>query len=345
MKDIILKNHKSSFIGVLIFFTIFITSQSFKFLENKNGTEDEKFVPYKRVIPGSKISFDMVPVKGGKFLMGSPPDEAGRKEDEGPVHTVEVSPFWMGKYEITWDEYELFVYPQMQKELLEQASTDFNIPVDAISSPTPPYVDMSFGMGKAGFPAINMTQYAALSYCKWLSNLTGEFYRLPTEAEWEYACRAGGQTAYSFGNDPSQLNENAWFYENSNGGYQKVGTMKPNSFGLHDLHGNVAEWTLDQYLPQYQGTNGKVKSNPWVKTTKLYPHSVRGGSWDDDPEDLRSAARKASNPKWKQRDPQIPKSNWWMTDASFLGFRIVRPLVKPSPEEIEAYFSKPIKDI
>ena len=91
--------------------------------------------------------------------------------------------------------------------------------------------------------------------------------------------------------------------------------------------------------------NGQTRSNPWVRPNDLYPHVVRGGSWDDDPEDLRSAARLASNSNWKQRDPQIPKSNWWMTDASFLGFRIVRPLNKPSQEEIDAYFADPIPDL
>jgi formylglycine-generating enzyme required for sulfatase activity len=204
---------------------------------------------------------------------------------------------------------------------------------------------MSFGMGKAGFPAINMTQYAALGYCKWLTSKTGQFHRLPTEAEWEYACRAGTNTAYSFGDDPSLLDEHAWFYENSNGTYQKVGNKKPNPWGLHDMHGNVAEWTLDQYLPDYYAFEGRSTENPWAVPTTLYPRVVRGGSWDDDPEELRSAARRGSIAKWKQRDPQIPKSNWWQTDAPFLGFRLVRPLKQPTKEEIEQYFALPLKDI
>jgi formylglycine-generating enzyme required for sulfatase activity len=300
------------------------------------------FSSYTESIPGSAVSFEMIAVPGGQFIMGSPQDEPGRKEDEGPAHPVEIAPFWMGKHEITWEEFELFVYPEMSKETTEQLAS---AKVDGVTQPTPPFVDMSFGMGKNGYPAINMTQYAALSYCKWLTALTGDFYRLPTEAEWEYACRAGAATAYSFGDDPSTMEEYAWYFENSDGAYQKVGTKKANPWGLHDMHGNVAEWTLDEYLPAYQAEEGEVKKDPWIKPSKLYPHVVRGGSWDDDPEDIRSAARRASSPNWKQRDPQIPKSNWWMTDASFLGFRIVRPLHQPSPEEIAAYFNEPIPDL
>lgn len=300
------------------------------------------FSSYTQTIPGSAIGFEMIPVPGGKFVMGSPQDEPDRKEDEGPIHSVEISPFWMGKHEITWEEFDLFVYPEMSKETTQQLAS---AKIDGITQPTPPFVDMSFGMGKKGYPAINMTQYAALSYCKWLTALTGDFYRLPTEAEWEYACRAGTTTAYSFGDDPLMLDEYAWYYENSDGAYQKVGTKKANRWGLHDMHGNVAEWTLDEYLPAYQTEAAEAGQDPWVKSDKLYPQVVRGGSWDDDPEDLRSASRRPSHPNWKQRDPQIPKSNWWMTDASFLGFRIVRPLHQPSPEEMAAYFNDPIPDL
>lgn len=315
------------------------------------GSQDERFTKdqlsssfsaYTQTIPGSDVSFDMVPIPGGLFTMGSSQDEPNRKEDEEPVHSVELSPFWMGRHEITWEEFELFVYPEMSKETTQHLAS---AEIDGVTQPTPPFVDMSFGMGKKGYPAINMTQYAALSYCKWLTALTGDFYRLPTEAEWEYASRAGTTTAYSFGDDPTMLDEYAWYFENSDGAYQKVGTKKTNPWGLHDMHGNVAEWTLDEYLPAYPGQEKDVKKDPWVKPSKLYPHVVRGGSWDDDPEDLRSAARRASHPNWKQRDPQIPKSNWWMTDASFLGFRIVRPLNPPSAEEIATYFNEPIPDL
>jgi formylglycine-generating enzyme required for sulfatase activity len=111
------------------------------------------------------------------------------------------------------------------------------------------------------------------------------------------------------------------------------------------MHGNVAEWTYDQYIPDfYAQAAGGTASNPVARPTKLYPHAVRGGSWDDDADRLRSAARRASNPKWKQRDPQIPRSDWWMTNASFVGFRVVRPLKQPSKEEIAKYWLEAIKD-
>jgi formylglycine-generating enzyme required for sulfatase activity len=193
---------------------------------------------------------------------------------------------------------------------------------------------MTFVMGKEGFPAICMTQLAAKTYCQWLSAKTGRYYRLPTEAEWEYACRAGTKTVYSFGDDPEMLGDYAWSFDNAEDAYHKVGLKKPNPWGLHDMHGNVAEWTLDQYIPDYYGQfAGKATKNPWPVPAKLYPQAVRGGSWDDDPENLRSAARRGSHKDWKQQDPQLPQSIWYFTDALFLGFRVVRPLVPPADAE------------
>jgi formylglycine-generating enzyme required for sulfatase activity len=194
---------------------------------------------------------------------------------------------------------------------------------------------MSFGMGQEGFPAIAMTEHGALKYCQWLSAQTGHFYRLPTEAEWEYACRAGTTTAYSFGNEPALLRDYAWFFENSPNGYQKVGQKKPNPWGLHDMHGNVVEWVLDQFDPgTYATWSSQGVANPWQRPRTLYPHTVRGGSWDDNPEDLRSAARRGSKESWKQQDPQLPKSIWYHTDTKWLGFRLCRPLRIPTPEEM-----------
>ncbi len=303
----------------------------------------QPFTSYTEAVSGTRIRLEMVAVKGGVATIGSPGKEPGRKDDEGPVHSVELDAFWMGKYEITWDQYELFVYPAISEELNARANKNRG-KVDAVTSPTPPFTDMSFGMGKAGYPAVNMTQYAALAYCKWLTEKTGHFYRLPTEAEWEYACRAGSGEAYSFGNDKNQLAEYAWYSKNSNEKYHKAGTKKPNAWGLYDMHGNVAEWTLDQYLPDFYKTPESVKRNAWAKPATLYPRVVRGGSWDDDAEDLRCAARLPSEASWKLRDPQIPKSDWWNTDASFVGFRVVRPLKQPSAEEIAQYFARQPQD-
>ena len=302
------------------------------------------FQSYRDTIPGTTISFEMIAIPGGKFLMGSPQNEKGRRQNESPLHSVGIDSFWIGKYEITWDEYEVFVYPELAKQSKVFDQENKYVKVDAVTQPTPPYEDMSFGMGKNGYPAVNMTQYAALMYCKWLTAKTGHFYRLPTEAEWEYACRAGSKTAYSFGDDVGQLNEYAWYNKNSSEKYHKVGTKKPNNWGLYDMHGNVAEWTLDQYIPDFYSSLKETTSNPWANPDKLYPRTVRGGSWSDEASELRSAGRIGSEPKWKERDPQIPKSDWWNTDASFVGFRIMRPLKDPSPAEIAKYYAAPLKD-
>ena len=300
------------------------------------ATTPAEMKPYTDVIANGDVSFDLVPVPGGKFLMGSPDGEASRKDDEGPQHEVEIEPFWMGKCEVTWDEYEVWMFNLdiQRRELNKVEPTDREKQSDAVTRPTKPYTDMTFGMGKEGYPAICMTQLAAKTYCKWLSAKTGRYYRLPTEAEWEYACRAGTKSAYSFGDEADKLADYAWNFDNSEEKYHKVGGKKPNPWGLHDMHGNVAEWTLDQYIPDYyQQFAGKIAKEPLAIPNRLYPQAVRGGSWDDDPEAMRSSARRGSNKDWKQQDPQLPQSIWYFTDALFLGFRVVRPLVEPSEAE------------
>ncbi|MEW4453519.1 SUMF1/EgtB/PvdO family nonheme iron enzyme [Bremerella sp. JC817] len=302
---------------------------------------------YKNTIPITEVDYEMIAIPGGKFVMGSPEGEELRRPEEGPQTSVEVSPFWMGKCEVTWDEYEPFMITQVDRRKdgsrIDYDTTKHTI-VDAVSQPTPPYTEMSFGMGQHGYPAISMTQHAANKYCQWLSAQTGHFYRLPTEAEWEYACRAGTETAYSFGDDPDKLKEFGWFYDNANEKYQKVGLKKPNPWGLHDMHGNVMEWCADQYVPDYFAKIKDSTKNPFIKPTTLYPRSVRGGGWDDDPDRLRSAARRGSDASWKQQDPQLPKSVWYHTNAQQLGFRIVRPVEIPTPEEMYFYWNS-AKDV
>jgi len=317
-----------------------------KIVSTTKVTAEADMKAYKEKIPSTRVSFEMLPIPGGPFTMGSPATEANRKDDEGPQVEVKISPFWMGKCEVTWNEYELFMYPEETKRFQSIMGDKTEYPLaDAVSSPTKPYVEMSFGMGKDGYPAISMTQHAANKYCEWLSARTGHFYRLPTEAEWEYACRAGTTTTYSWGDSLDGLDAHAWHADNSDFKYQKVGRKKPNPWGLHDMHGNVTEWVLDQYVADTYGTLsalGEV-SDPWIKATTPYPHSARGGSWDDFPEMLRSAVRRGSAPAWKEQDPQLPKSIWYLTDAQFLGFRVVRPLEVVSPLELSKYWTNGVE--
>lgn len=307
-------------------------------LERKNYTEkttshkiDENT---KQKIPLT-AKFDMVYVPGGEFLMGSPETEPGRDLNEGPQHKVKVGNFWMAKCEVTWDELDLFWY---DAEFL--VSNDIGakkLGPDAVTRPTNTFVDETYEHGREGHPALCMTHHFAMAYCNWLSKKTGRAYRLPTEAEWEYAARGGkGDTAYSFGNDPKPLEDYAWFKDNSKdeenfpqkqkGCTHKVGTRKPNSFGIHDLYGNVAEWTLDQFDPKaYEKfAANKLSLKPvTLPTDQKWSHVIRGGSWADKADRCRSAARRFSDKTWMKWDPQEPQSIWWLTRMDVVGFRVV----------------------
>ena len=299
--------------------------------------------PYGEPLEHTDVVIDMVPIPGGEFVMGSPQSEPERGEDEGPQHVVKIDPFWMGRCEVTWEQYDVWNerLDAIRRKIFRKKETPRDQVADAVTRPTPPYTDMSFGMGKRQHPAICMTQHAARKYCEWLSAKTGRYYRLPTEAEWEYACRAGTTTAWSFGDDPSVIGEYAWYIDNSDFNYHPVGGKKPNSWGLHDMHGNVSEWVLDQYAADtYQSAAGTSRSNPLVIPTTLYPRTVRGGHYEDFAEQLRSAERVASSKEWKEQDPQLPQSIWYHTDALGVGFRVVRPFPEPTVEERKSRWDK-----
>ena len=272
-------------------------------------------------IPGTTVTFEMVPLPGGTYQRGSTALEPGRKDDEGPGHQVTVGPFLIGRREVTWNEFDAFFYRERRRLPPGQKPEG----ADAITGPTPPYADEAHDFGKGNQPVMSITHHAASEYARWLSTKTGRKYRLPTEAEWEYACRAGVTTAYSFGADPKDLGAHAWFEANADGRPHPGGRKQPNAWGLYDVHGNVAEWTADLYKPDaYATVKSKVRS-PFVDPgQELYPHVARGGSWDDDAVDLRCAARRWSSEEWNRRDPQMPKSIWWLTDGTSVGFRIVR---------------------
>lgn len=288
--------------------------------------------PYTESLAGSNVKFDMVPIPGGTFMMGSPAAEARLSPDEGPQHLVKIRPFWMGKTEVTWNEYDRFAFAvgiNKSAGTSHPPESESEKMADAITRPTPPYADPTFGFGHDGYPAISMTHHAAMEYTRWLSARTGKTYRLPTEAEWEYACRAGAKTAFSFGDDAGKLDGEAWFDKNSGAHPHPVGQKKPNAWGLLDINGNVAEWVLDLYDKDYYKSFAPLipaDSPVLLPTEKEYPYVVRGGSWADGAASLRCAARKESNENWSKQDPQLPQSIWWHTDVTFVGFRIVRPL-------------------
>jgi formylglycine-generating enzyme required for sulfatase activity len=296
--------------------------------------------PFTETIPGTEIKFEMIPIPGGTFEIGSPPGAEKGKDDDpliqvspGPQHPVQIAPLWVGKYEVTWEEYDQFAFALDLKkkarenvDLSKQPETEKKS--DAVTRPTPPYADETFGFGRNGQPTICITHHAAMEYCRWLSAKTGKVYRLPTEAEWEYACRAGTKTVYSWGDDPAPLEEYAWCVNNAERP-MKIGKKKPNPWGLYDMHGNVAEWCLDHFVADTYKQYPTDKPTPGpviLPDAKEYPYVARGGSWDDDPDKLGSAVRRGSEKEWSVQDPQRPQSIWWHTNATFVGFRIVRPL-------------------
>jgi formylglycine-generating enzyme required for sulfatase activity len=315
--------------------------------------EGRWLVPYEATIPGTDVRFRMIPIPGGEYQMGSADSEAGRGEDEGPVRRVRVAPFWMGECEVTWAEYKLFM--QLYRHLKEfeargvRKVTDDNR-IDAVTAPTPLYEpDFTFEYGdEPQQPAVSMTQYSARQYTKWLSAISGQQYRLPTEAEWEYACRGGTTTAWSFGSDVSALGEYAWFAGNSEGsGTKVVRQKKPNPFGLYDMHGNAAEWVIDAHgaYPQKDLVDAAAD---WVRSVKPDPRVVRGGSWELTAEQSRSAARLGSDDeRWKEYDPNLPRSPWWFTTdpARGVGFRLLRPARAISREAIEEFWKIDCDDI
>jgi len=324
-------------------------------------------VPYVELIPGTNITFEMTPIPEGEFLFGSPDNEASRKADEGPQLRVVMSPFWMGKCEVSWGEYRAYmamydVFKKLQRlavmpvssaerkaagdtwTLIEKHGWNGNPEedwgVDAVTSATPLYEpSFNYSAGdKPELPAVTMTQFAARQYTKWLSGIIGRDFRLPTEVEWEYAARAGSTGAYCFGHDRSVLRQYAWYEANSGDRTHPVGKKKTNAWGLHDMHGNVAEWVLDEYQANtyVEFGSGPMSSERAIRwPTKLYPRVIRGGSWLSSADECRSASRMGSEEdEWKLSDPNLPLSPWWFTEepATGIGMRIIRPLTPLTAE-------------
>ena len=321
---------KKSILYLLIGFCC-ISSSAILAQQNNTSTlnNEAAFISYDQKITGSNLSFKMVPIKAGEFIIGSAGNEKGRSADEGPQNKITLAAFWMSAYEVTRDELDVY---------LKDESTSQNVSVDAITRPSPQYIDLSWGMGKeGGYPANSMSQRTAIMYCKWLYQKTKVFYRLPTEAEWEYACKAGTTSAYFFGNNPADLEKYAWYEKNSENAFHKVGKKLPNPWGLYDILGNMMEWTLDHYdAAAFEKINNQQLTI--APNESKYPKTLKGGSYLDVAIELRSAKRFHSDPIWNRRDPQIPKSKWWLTEAKQVGIRLVRPFVQPSEEEITQFF-------
>ncbi|QEG20890.1 SUMF1/EgtB/PvdO family nonheme iron enzyme [Mariniblastus fucicola] len=313
-------------------------------------------VPYATTIPGTEIEFTMEPIPGGTFTMGNEDGE----DDEKPAFAVQLEPFWIARHEITWAQYKR--YMQMEKALKALQATGVRIvddsnKIDAVTAPSALY-DPSFTYNAGQEPeqaAATITQYAAKQYTKWLSLSDGNFYRLPYESEWEYACRAGTDTKFYFGDDADELENHAWFENNSDEERHAVGELEPNPWGLYDMYGNVSEWTLDQYSEEgyvqaASAEEGKPLSliESYNKPTKLFPRVIRGGSFLQDSEECNSFARFPSNSKeWRSTDPNYPKSPWWFTDepATGVGFRIVRQYTPATRDEKEAVWQADVASI
>jgi formylglycine-generating enzyme required for sulfatase activity len=307
-------------------------------------TEAGFMVPFTLRVPETDLSFEMIPVPGGRVLLGSPDSEDGRKEHEGPQVEIQVAPFWMAKHEVTWKQYKHFMrfhdaFKRFADQGLRQLSDDNRL--SAIAAPSNLYdPGFTYDAGEGpNQPAATMSQYSAKQYTKWLSLTSGVFFRLPTEPEWEYACRAGSSGAYSFGDDPAELADHAWFEDNADFQRQDVGQKKPNAFGLFDMHGNVAEWVLDQaYEEGYEHLGGQDSLT--VATAFRWPHQwfgrvAKGGSFELPAEDCRIAARLISEDDWRDKDPNIPRSPYWHTSfpATGVGMRIMVPLHSPPQRE------------
>ncbi len=265
-----------------------------------------KFTNYVQQIPGGTVGFEMVAIPGGEITVGSPDNEPGRDKADLAQKKVKIKPFWMAKFEAGWPEFLPFVFLQSTEVLRQVDKIEGIVDKDGISHPTKPYGSVYRERGDKGFPAIGMGYPSAREYCKWLSKKTGLKYRLPTEEEWEYACRAGATTAYFWGDDPAQAKDYGWSKENSKDTTHQIGKLKPNKFGLYDIVGNVAEWT--------------------AKTDTNAPGVARGGAWTEPVAKMRSAARMVETPEWNELDPQFPQSVWWLSAADFIGYRVVRSL-------------------
>jgi formylglycine-generating enzyme required for sulfatase activity len=228
----------------------------------------------------------LVVVPAGRFMMGSPTTEADRLPAEGPQHEVTIArPFAVGRTEVTFAQWDACVAAGACRNVSDNA------------------------WGRGDRPVINVGWSDAAQYAEWLARMTGKPYRLLSEAEWEYAARAGTTARFSFGDDDVELGRHAWYFKNADRKSQAAGTKSANGFGLHDMHGNVYEWVADPWHENYEQapSDGSV----WRDNPAPNRHVARSGSWFFDAKNLRSASRVG------------PPSN--LQDGN-VGFRVARDL-------------------
>jgi formylglycine-generating enzyme required for sulfatase activity len=260
--------HRRAHLAAILFYPISVFAQP---------AVEAPLAPFEQRLSGTTATLNLVPI---------PP--AGACES--------IAPFYMSTNEITWDLYDLFVY-----RLDEPAEGEADPAVDAVTRPSKPYIPPDRGFGHNGYPAISMTAKGAQEFCTWLSAKTGRKYRLPTEAEWEHACRAGLAGDYGFEGGPDALGDHAWYKANSGDKTHPVAQKQPSAWGLYDMHGNAAEWVI--------GADGEPVAC--------------GGSYLSTAEEVAATSRQQQTSDWNASDPQFPKSQWWLADCTFVGFRVV----------------------
>lgn len=304
------------------------------------ATEVSEFINFTEQIPETSVAFDMVAIPAGSFTMGSPSEEQFRGSNEGPQVKVNISEFWMGKAEVSWDEFLAFFAETNSQGHAEDIQTEVPEDVDAITGPTAPWGAPDQGWGKETRPAITMSHHAVQVYCEWLSQKTGKKYRLPTEAEWEYANRGGKDTPYFFEGSPKDYTKQGFMKSifkpdteiisdytvyslNSQMQTQEPSSVQENPFGLLNMAGNVWEFTADYYADDtFSQYGGEVTDPKGPEDGTEYV--IKGGAFDSDAIELRSANRdQTQTERWLVTDPQMPKSIWWYSDSKNVGFRVV----------------------
>jgi formylglycine-generating enzyme required for sulfatase activity len=251
----------------------------------REPVRDDTLSRYTEVIPGTIIEFEMVPVPGGTVTV------------DGTERSVD--PFWIAKTEVRWDAYDTYRLDE-EMEGLDGAEAD------ALSLPSKPYGfgNKIPGFGQEEYPVLSVARNAAREFARWLSAKSDHTYRLPTEEEWKHACRVGHGTPEEWSGD--QLRQYAWFEESAEGTAHPVASLDSSDLGLYDQLGNAAELVAPP-----DGDDD-------------HPTEVWGGSYQSPAGETHCSARRQKTDAWQESDPQLPKSQWWLSDAQFVGFRIVR---------------------